>query len=107
MRAEDLTVVEKDIQKNTFGYLTDPQAVLGMVTRSPMPGGATLTEHDIVPPLVLRKGEPVTIVAKIKGLTVTMQGLALENAAKGQLVEVKNLGSGKTVRGQALARTKF
>jgi len=81
------------------GYVTDPAQLAHGTLRHPMPAGAVLTAEDLLPDLMVRQGEEVTLVAALNGIEVRAAGLALQNGRQGALIRVQNASSSKVVQG--------
>lgn len=64
-----------------------------------LPAGTILTSSDVDYPLLVKKGEPVTIFFQQGAISVQAQGLALEDGRLGSRIQVKNDSSGKIVEG--------
>lgn len=75
--------------------------LVGMAARRALPADRPLRSHDVEPPVVINRGELVSLVYQIGALTLTAQARALENAADGEPARFVNLQSNRTV--EALA----
>jgi flagella basal body P-ring formation protein FlgA len=62
-----------------------------------IPAGRGLTWHDVARRPLVRKGEMVEVTASEGGLTVNMKGVALESGARGDVVNIRNTESLKTI----------
>lgn len=62
-----------------------------------VPAERMITWHDIARRPLVRKGEVVDVVASEGSLLLTMKALALENGARGDLINVRNLESRKDI----------
>ena len=51
-------------------------------------------------PDILKAGAPVTIVSRVNGVEVKMDGVALEAGHAGDIIKVKNTASRKVLRGR-------
>lgn len=76
-----------------------PSSLKDSEARSHIRAGAMLTNRHIKPLQVIKRGEPVTVIAQLEGLRVTLRGEAMHDAGYGQNVSVKNSQSGKTMVG--------
>jgi flagella basal body P-ring formation protein FlgA len=97
--AADVDMVEKDVARLTIGYLTDLKDVDGMVLRRSVSAGAVLHPGLVQHPVSIRRGERVTILGQIGGIEVRMEGQALADGAKGDIIQVRNLSSGRAIEG--------
>lgn len=94
-----LEVSREDINQQHRGYLVDPAAAIGKVTRRQIGRGAILTPSDLETPQVLRRGDRVTLISGRPGFTVTARGEVLSAAGLGDRVRVRNLNSKRVVEG--------
>ncbi len=83
------------------GFVDDARAIIGrmavrtLVRNRPIPAAA------LSAPYVVRKGKTVRLIFREGGLEITALATALEDAAAGRLVAVRNVDSGRTVYGIA------
>ncbi len=99
LAAADVDAIEKDTTRLTMGYLTDLKDIEGMVLRRSSSAGAVLHPGLIQHPTSIRRGERVTILGQIGGIEVRMEGQALGDGAKGDVIQVRNLSSGRAIEG--------
>ncbi len=62
-----------------------------------IPAGRGLTWHDVARRPLVRKGEMVEVTATEGSLNVNMKGIALESGARGDVVNIRNTESQKTI----------
>jgi flagella basal body P-ring formation protein FlgA len=101
LKASDMRVEEHDISDLPLGFMDDPEVAVGLTVARPIPGGAYLTNQQLVAPKAVQRGQLVTLVADIGGLSIRMAGRALGDGLVNQRVKVTNLSSGKVVEGIA------
>jgi flagella basal body P-ring formation protein FlgA len=101
LKAADLKVEEHDISDLPLGFLDDPAIAVGLTASRPIPGGAYLTNQQLVAAKVVQRGQSVTLVADAGGISVRMAGRAMSDGLMNQRVKVENLSSGKIVEGIA------
>jgi|Deesub1362B_J571_1020462.scaffolds.fasta_scaffold01498_11 flagella basal body P-ring formation protein FlgA len=80
-------------------FLTDTSEVIGMQARQVIAAGKPILAKMLELPDLIRRGELVKIVVRIKNLEVTATGRALENGRKGERITVQNLDTGKRLNG--------
>jgi len=59
-----------------------------------------LYAYDIKKPVVVKKGELVTLVFALPGIELTAQGQALADGGKGDVIAVLNARSRRTIEGR-------
>lgn len=71
--------------------------LIGKTPRRLISAGEAITENEIEPPQVVKRGEFVTMVFENGMLSLTAKAKALENGAEGQMIRVVNEGSNRTL----------
>lgn len=72
-------------------------AAIGMEARRTLKAGQALQQSDIKAPAVIRKGDPVSLVYSTRGVMLTVDGIAQNEAARGDSVRVLNSYSRRTI----------
>ena len=86
--------------------IADLADALGQEARRDIAAFAVLTRRMAGPARVMRRGEPVMLLARTARIRVTARGIAEQDGAVGQFIRVRNKDSRKTVLGRVLdART--
>ncbi|WP_159997304.1 flagellar basal body P-ring formation chaperone FlgA [Roseomonas sp. 18066] len=104
------------------GDILTSQDIEAMAPRRPMPGlieaarnlvglevkrrvraTAVLTERDVGEPSVVRSTQMIRVFWKRAGVTLEMEGRAMESGALGEEIRVHNPRSGRTIRAQVVA----
>jgi flagella basal body P-ring formation protein FlgA len=101
LKATDLRVEQHDISELPPGFLDDPAIAVGLTASRPISGGAFLTNQQLVAAKAVQRGQSVTLVADLGGMSVRMAGKALSDGLINQRVRVQNVSSGKIVEGIA------
>lgn len=77
--------------------ISDPREAVGLSARRTLRGGEILRLALLSAPTLVRRGEPVRIVARREQIEVSMAGEALDAGARGDTVRVRN-ASGTVIR---------
>jgi flagella basal body P-ring formation protein FlgA len=101
LTAKDMRVEQHDISELPAGYLDDPAIAVGLTAGRPISGGAFLTNQQLLAAKAVQRGQTVTLIADLGGMSVRMSGKALNDGLVNQRVRVQNLSSGKIVEGIA------
>jgi flagella basal body P-ring formation protein FlgA len=96
LSAEDVLLERHDISGMPDSF-SDLATVQDMATRRTIRAGDVLRQNMLVAPTLVKRGEPVRIVAKSDGIEVSMAGEALDGGGRGATIRVKN-ASGVTIR---------
>ena len=102
MQATDLTTLSGDMSSLPTGIVTDPANAIGKTLRNSLGAGQPLRSDQLLAPLVIRQGQTVRVISKGPGFAVSGEGKALNNAAVGQIAQIR-MSSGQTVSGAAQA----
>ena len=97
---EYLDVRNSDLSSN---IIVSAEQLVGMSPRRGLSPFKPMTASDIVSPVLVKKGEIVTMVLQNAEMTLTTQGKALENGAVGETVRIVNSSSGQSVEGVVTA----
>ncbi|MDJ0838170.1 MAG: flagellar basal body P-ring formation chaperone FlgA [Acidobacteriota bacterium] len=80
--------------------LVTPETLAGMCAKSIIRPGTVLTTRHVKPIAVVKRNEPITVIAKSGPLVITMRAVALETGGYGQTIRLKNPDTGKTLTGR-------
>ncbi len=72
---------------------------VGLSAKRPLAAGDVLRSADLSKPDLVQRNEPVLLVFEAPGIAVTVRGKALESGSEGDLVDVVNTQSKRTVQG--------
>ena len=100
--AGDLVAVRRDLGNLDPAVLRRPEEAVGKELKSALPAGAILYSQQLESPLVIKRGDRITIMAKTDQIQVTVPGTAQENGAAGDVIRVKNLMSRKQISARVL-----
>lgn len=95
----DIELVTRRITARAADIILEPELLLGMEVRRPIPAGSPLRHGQVDYPVLVTRGQTVTLVAGGGGLEVRMQGKAMGSGAMGDRLVVTNLNSGRRVEG--------
>ena len=99
----DIVVEKRNITQDFGGIITEMDDLIGMEARRNLQAGTPLRFADLLSPVLVERGQTVSIVSGGGGLRVSMQGKALANGSAGDRVLVANLTSGTRVEGVVAA----
>lgn len=79
----------------------DAEPLIGKAAKKPVRAGAAVANHDLGMPQVIKKDDIIQVAFRADGITLVLQGKALEAATLGQPFSVQNLASKKTIEAVA------
>ena len=77
------------------------RAVIGQAARRPLRAGTAVSLADLSAPKVIKKDEMVQVAYAAGGIKLVLQGKALTGAAVGEVVDILNPASKKTIQAVA------
>ena len=77
---------------------------IGMQARRQLRAGQAIKTADLVKPDLVQRDQNVTLIYEAPGIYLTMRGKALENGTEGDVVNVMNLQSKRTLSGTVTGR---
>jgi flagella basal body P-ring formation protein FlgA len=92
-----VTIERRDIS-NIADPISNPADAVGQMSRRMLRPGDILRSGQLSNPVLVKRGDAVTMVARREGIEVSMAGEALDAGGKGAVVRVRNAGSGQVVR---------
>ena len=75
----------------------NPDNLIGFETRRALRPGEPLRGYDLQRPLMVERGELVTLLFEAPGIQLSVRARAMENAADGEIARFVNLQSNRTV----------
>lgn len=97
IRAHDLDSVAVRSEFIQHDMILSQDELVGMTPRRLILAGNPIKEMEVQEPQIVKRGELVTMVFKSGGLSLTAQGKALENGARGDMIRVVNASSSRTL----------
>lgn len=82
--------------------LPAPDAAVGQASTRPLRSGQPVLARFLAQPMLVRRGESVTIVARNAGIEVQVAGEAVEPGRRGEVIKVRNASTGKVIRARVV-----
>lgn len=103
VRPEDVEMVDLPWARVNAYAVTEAEGLVGMQVRRMLSPGRPVQVQSVQPPIIISRGERVTIQLSYGTLELSAEGKAISDAHLGQEVRVVNLSSNKTIVGVARA----
>jgi flagella basal body P-ring formation protein FlgA len=81
------------------GFINDLGSLPGRRLKRALPAGTALTADVLVPDVLVRRGQQVTLVAAVGSIEIRAQGQALSEGGANDRIRVQNVSSLKVVEG--------
>lgn len=98
--ASDVELLEGDLTQLPATILNELQQAIGQQTKVGLAGKQVLRREHLLRQAVIKQGDKVKIVVRGSVFAVTSEGVALQDAADGESIKVRN-SNGKTLSGVA------
>jgi flagella basal body P-ring formation protein FlgA len=101
--ASSITLHKRNIADLQRGYFTSFEQVTNNISKRSLRAGTALTPRMIDLPIIIKRGQAVTLKVDRAGFSVDMKGLALKKGRKGDKIKVKNKSSQKVLYGTVIS----
>jgi flagella basal body P-ring formation protein FlgA len=95
--AQDVETITLPADRLNQSFVVGIADLVGKTPKRSLRPGEPIRPSDVQTPIVIRRGELVTIVFQSATLLLTAQAKALEDGTQGQAIRVSNTRSGKTL----------
>lgn len=95
--AADVHAEERDVTRLGYGYIENFQQIAGRSLARPLARGAVLSPAALGGRRMVRAGDHVQLVARLGGIEVRADALALGSGDNGARLRVRNASSGRVV----------
>lgn len=99
LKAADVAIERRPKAEIASDTVRDPGNAVGMAARRALRAGQPLHAADLMKPEIVQKNESVTLVYEVPGLILAIRGKAIDSGAQGDVVNVLNIQSKRTVQG--------
>ncbi|MDR3374548.1 MAG: flagellar basal body P-ring formation chaperone FlgA [Ancalomicrobiaceae bacterium] len=88
------------------GRPADPGQIIGQAARRPLHNGQYVGLADVMPPVLVTRGDTITLVYEVPGLVLTTRAQAMDSGTRGETVGVMNPQSKRIVHGTVVGAGK-
>jgi flagella basal body P-ring formation protein FlgA len=99
LSTKDLRMEQRNIGGLSSGYFTELPEVLGKNLTRSLGEGVVLNPTVVKAPILVRRGQRVTLLAETNGIEVRMAVKAMSDGSAGDLIRVRNLRSKRIIEG--------
>lgn len=99
----DVLLKEFNVARVNGQYLTSLDAAVGMAARRNIGQDSIVLADQLDPPLLIKRGDAVTISAEGDAISVKMPGIALTDGRRGEQIRIKNSSSARVVQARVIA----
>lgn len=102
--AQDLTLVKVDIRSLNYGYYSDPNKIIGKISKRIMVKNKVVSPSFLALPKLIYKGDLVNLTAANDQIKVSVKGVALKGGRLGDFISVKNLTSERVIEAKVVGK---
>ncbi|MGI9412857.1 MAG: flagellar basal body P-ring formation chaperone FlgA [Hyphomicrobiales bacterium] len=102
IRAEDVALRAVPTRRIDSSTVEDTAGLVGMATKRTLRTDQPVRARDLERPKIIAKNAAVTVRYQAPGLMLTMRGKALQAGALGDLIEILNVQSKRTIQGKVI-----
>ena len=95
--AADVHAEERDVTRLGYGYIDNFQQIAGRSLARALARGTVLSPGELGGRHMVRAGDHVQVVARLDGIEVRAEGLALGSGDNGARLRVRNASSGRVI----------
>ncbi len=99
VKDSDVVIERRPKQKVGADAVGTTHEAIGLALRSAVRARAPLHRGDLMKPQVVHRDDSVTLVYEVPGILLTTRGKALEAGAEGDVINVLNIQSKRTIQG--------
>ena len=98
-RRADVELLTRRLPGSESGFITDTGSLQGRRLKRALPAGSPLTADVLVPDVLVKRGQQVTLLAANGPFEIRAQGQALSDGTERERIRVQNVTSRKIVEG--------
>lgn len=99
IKARDLAVERRPKAETGGDVITTSGEAVGRAARQGLRAGQPVHRADLVKPELVKRDDNVTLLFQVPGILLTSRGKALEAGGDGDIINVLNLQSNRTIQG--------
>jgi flagellar basal body P-ring formation protein FlgA len=100
----DLTSVRLARKKVPAGALMDAAEIVGKEARTNLRANAPIARKDFQRPILIQKREKITVTFDMPGMKLTSRAIAMDEGAKGDVIDIMNVQSRRIVPATIISR---
>ncbi len=102
IKPQDITTLSIPKKNLRRGFIKDKEDLIGKMAKRKLSPNLPIRSVDLEIPKMIHRNSLVNIIFEKGGLMLKAEGRALNNAAKGEIVSVRNTQSKRTIEGIAI-----
>lgn len=103
LQATDLAITQILLTAQQADVLTEPAQAIGRRPQRALRAGQPVRNKMLEAALLVRKGDKVQLTLIEGGMSISMEGIALQDGQKGEIISIKNDRGGRIVSAEIFA----
>jgi flagellar basal body P-ring formation protein FlgA len=99
IREQDIVSTEYNLSRLNYGFFSNKDELLGKQVKRRLKQGNVITPNQITEPLMVKRGEKVSLISKSDHFAIKMSGEAMMSGVSGDRIRVKNMSSRRIIEG--------
>ncbi|MBL4743371.1 MAG: flagellar basal body P-ring formation protein FlgA [Cycloclasticus sp.] len=99
LQKNDLKLQRTQLTSVRSGYLINVDQAINKVLKRRLNNGDVIRVNNLSKPILIKKGDAITIMARSNGFNISMKGIALTAGSKGDKIKVKNTRTKRIIQG--------
>jgi flagella basal body P-ring formation protein FlgA len=99
VKNSSVVLQQRNIGNLQRGYYTEINGIIGNISKRSLKAGTAISPGMIDLPIIVKRGQTVTLRAERPGFAVNMKGSALKKGRKGDRIKVENSNSNRVLYG--------
>ena len=104
---DDIEWIELRADRVRRNIVTDPSEIVGLSPKRRIRAGDAIRARDVQRPVVVAKGDLVTLVMQTESMMLTVSGRATEDGGQDEVIDVMNTVSHRVVQGIVESPTRI
>jgi len=94
---QHLALEKRDVTRLRDDFVTQVEQIVNKQAIRPLAQGSVVSPRSLAEPRLIKRGDKVVISAEQSAFSIKMNGTAMMNGSKGQLIPIKNQNSGRII----------
>jgi flagella basal body P-ring formation protein FlgA len=99
VKASDVVIERRPKLDGAADAVANVEQAVGLATRRSLRAGHPLRQSELMKAEIVQRNEMVTLIYEVPGILLTIRGKAMESGAIGDVVNVLNIQSKRTIQG--------
>jgi flagella basal body P-ring formation protein FlgA len=99
---QNIAIKRRDISSLRGDFINQAEQIENKQAAQFIPAGVIVGSRNFIEPRLVKRGDKIVISALQPGFTIRMNGIAMMDGTKGQVIRIKNEKSGRIISGTVI-----